>query len=202
MPHTALVVLTAKDTRSLLEEQGCGNWRLDADRARQCAFLVCTQNAHHPDPAFFPTAPHGAAFLIGRVAGVVPAMAEPGRWLIKIAEYAECNIPNIWQKSGPGRYPVRYTTLEALGIDPTHLPPFRPVPPRLRGMADAGYTPPLPPPGALLGGTPAPPRPPPMPMIGQDPWARLETILDQLDRIPDLPNPVVPLDWDEAGLPR
>ena len=31
---------------------------------------------------------------------------------------------------------------------------------------------------------------------------RLDAILDQIDRIPDLPEPFDPLDWDEHGLPR
>jgi antitoxin VapB len=31
--------------------------------------------------------------------------------------------------------------------------------------------------------------------------ARFNAILEQFDRIPDLPNPVDPFDWDENGLP-
>jgi hypothetical protein len=30
----------------------------------------------------------------------------------------------------------------------------------------------------------------------------MDAILAQIDRIPDLPEPVDPLDWDESGLPR
>ena len=37
---------------------------------------------------------------------------------------------------------------------------------------------------------------------GQDPWDRLDAILSQIDRIPDLPEPFDPLDWDQRGLPR
>ena len=33
-------------------------------------------------------------------------------------------------------------------------------------------------------------------------WQRLETLLAQLDRIPDSPQPFAPLEWDEHGLPR
>jgi antitoxin VapB len=33
-------------------------------------------------------------------------------------------------------------------------------------------------------------------------WARLRAILAQIDRVPDLPAPVDPFDWDEHGLPR
>ena len=32
--------------------------------------------------------------------------------------------------------------------------------------------------------------------------ARMDAILAQLDRIPDLPRPFDPLEWDEHGLPR
>jgi hypothetical protein len=31
---------------------------------------------------------------------------------------------------------------------------------------------------------------------------RMDAILAQIDRIPDLPEPFDPLDWDESGLPR
>ena len=31
---------------------------------------------------------------------------------------------------------------------------------------------------------------------------RFDAILDQIDRIPDLPEPFDPLAWDEHGLPR
>src|ERR1700722_1756045 len=31
---------------------------------------------------------------------------------------------------------------------------------------------------------------------------RMDAILAQIDRIPDLPEPFDPLDWDEPGLPR
>jgi hypothetical protein len=30
----------------------------------------------------------------------------------------------------------------------------------------------------------------------------MDAILAQLDRVPDLPNPFDPLEWDEHGLPR
>ena len=42
----------------------------------------------------------------------------------------------------------------------------------------------------------------PYPARGQDAWDRLDAILGQIDRIPDLPEPFDPLDWDRRGLPR
>jgi antitoxin VapB len=33
-------------------------------------------------------------------------------------------------------------------------------------------------------------------------WERLNAIFAQLDRVPDLPEPFDPLQWDDDGLPR
>src|SRR5271157_5252193 len=102
MPYTAIVTFTAKPFTWILHEGGSGDWRLDMRRARQTEYLVCTQNHRNgkADPTFgAPGTPHRAAFLIGRIADVVPSPREPGRWLIKISEYMECNIPNIWGKA-------------------------------------------------------------------------------------------------------
>jgi antitoxin VapB len=35
-----------------------------------------------------------------------------------------------------------------------------------------------------------------------DAWQRLDSLLAQMDQIPDLPNAYDPLEWDEHGLPR
>jgi hypothetical protein len=43
-------------------------------------------------------------------------MAE--RWLIQISEYALVSIPDTWDGS---RNPVRYRSMEELGIDPNQL---------------------------------------------------------------------------------
>jgi hypothetical protein len=66
--------------------------------------------------------------LIGRISEVVVSPERHDRWLIKISEYVECNLPNIWGKHGNLRYPVWYTTLEQLGVDPDALPSFTPLP--------------------------------------------------------------------------
>ena len=197
MPHTAVVVFTARSLNEILRDGGSRDWRLDADRARNCEYLVCTQNRRNTDFGT-PTAPHGAAFLIGRVSGVVTSPDEPARWLIKINEYAECVIPNTWGKSGQLRYPVWYTTLEDLDIDLRNLPPLTPLTaPRPEGMSEMAATP-------LLVPSPWTARP-----AAQFParseaeaWRRLDAILAQLDRVPDLATPADALDWDEHGLPR
>lgn len=46
------------------------------------------------------------------------------RWIIKISEYALADYPEKW---GEWRNPVKYTTLEELGIDPKTLK-FKPMP--------------------------------------------------------------------------
>jgi hypothetical protein len=202
MPHTAVLVFTAKNRQMILDEGGSGDWRLDPDRARRSQFLVCAQNRHNPGQELgAPDARHGAAFLIGRIADVVPS--EAGRWAIRIDAYIPCDVPDTWQKSGPGRYPVRYTTLEALGIDLNPLLPFRPVPAasHIPGLGEMASTAPLPPLWTKPGRTSRTPGDA-MQTLRPDPWARLDTLLDQIDRIPDQPGAFDPLAWDAHGLPR
>ena len=200
MPRTAVVTFTARPLGQILQDQGSGAWRLDAERARQAEYLVCTQNRHNPTFGA-PTAPHGAAFLIARISAVVPSEQEPDRWLIKFSEYTvpDHPIPNIWGKSGQQRYPVRYTTLEELGIDLETLPPFQAPPPQDRpsGLSDSA--------GALLvppakAGNSQRRHPPPTPQ--PDIAARLDTLLAQFDRIPDRPGAIDMLPWDQHGLPQ
>ena len=126
MAHTAIVVFTARNLRWILADGGSQAWRLDPDRARRTDYLVCTQNRHNTgfgDPA----APHGAAFLLGRISDVVRSPERSDRWLIKIQDY--CPLPNIQNVWGGWRYPLRYATLEELGIDPARFS-FQPLPPR------------------------------------------------------------------------
>jgi hypothetical protein len=40
------------------------------------------------------------------------------RWIIELSEYAVVDVPESW---GEWRNPVKYTTLETLGIDPRKL---------------------------------------------------------------------------------
>jgi hypothetical protein len=191
--HTAVVTFTARPLEWILSDQGSRDWRLNADRARHCEFLVCTQNRHNAEFGA-PTAPHGAAFLIGRISDVVESPERNNRWLIKISEYVECNLPNIWGKSRHLRYPVWYTTLEGLGIDPSTLGPFRPLP---RPDASAPLAAPA---GRSKG--PEDILHARSPRGDRNEWERLNAILAQIDRIPNLPEPLDPLDWDERGLPR
>lgn len=95
---------------------------LSAARAKQCKWLVCTQNRHNRDHEFSDaTQEHGAAFLVGKVSGVVRSeeVGEDGkqRWLVTICEYALIDVPDFWAHD---RNPVRYlssTELKAKGIE-------------------------------------------------------------------------------------
>jgi hypothetical protein len=197
MPQAAIVVFTARSLDEILRDGGSRDWRLDADRARACKYLVCTQNRRNSDFGA-PTAPHGAAFLIGRISGVVRSPDDPARWLIEISEYIDYVIPNTWAKSGHLRYPVWYTTLEDLGIDLSTLPPFTVLaPPRPDGLGEMAAP-------ALIAASAWTSRPAAQTRGSNeaDAWRRLDAILAQLDRVPDLDTPMNRLDWDEHGLPR
>jgi hypothetical protein len=116
-----LIVFTARSPERIVREGGSQAWALNAVRAKNCQWLVCTQNRHNPDHEFADaTEPHGTGFLIGKVSGIRPSQ-EPGvenRWLIAISEFAHISVPGLWDH---GRNPVRYTSLATLGIDPTEL---------------------------------------------------------------------------------
>ncbi len=125
MAHQAVVTFTARGSDRIIQEGGSQSWKLNTERMKDIEFLVCTQNIHN-GPWGGMDHPHRSAFLVGRVAGVVPSTDTPGRWMIAIKEFARVNIPEVWDKS---RFPVRYTTLEDLGIDPETLM-FEPMPAR------------------------------------------------------------------------
>lgn len=117
--ENAVIVFTGKSFDSVLKEGGSQSWKLDAGRAKRCEYLVCTQNAHNPEAYADGTEPHGSAFLIGRISRISPATdGEPSRWKIQFSEYARVTVPNVWTGD---RNPVRYSTIESLGIDVGNL---------------------------------------------------------------------------------
>lgn len=115
-----IVVFTARSPERIVREGGSQAWVLNPARAKQCQWLICTQNRHNPDHEFSDaTEPHGTGFLLGRVSGL--RKSEEGkteRWLIAINEYARINVLDAWDH---GRNPVRYTSLAELGINPAEL---------------------------------------------------------------------------------
>lgn len=116
-----IVVFTARSPDRIVREGGSQSWVLNAVRAKNCQWLVCTQNRHNPDHEFSDaTEPHGAGFLVGKISGIRPSQ-EPGdgdRWQVAISQYARIDMPDLWDH---GRNPVRYTSLAELGIDPAAL---------------------------------------------------------------------------------
>jgi hypothetical protein len=125
-----IAVFTAKSKERTFEAGGSQSWVLNRRHARTLPYVVCVRNAHHLESGG--DEPHGAAFLVGRVRDIIPSSeADKGdgekgdRWNIAITEYAEINVPDAWKG---WRNPVRYTTSEELGIDPTTLE-FKPMPP-------------------------------------------------------------------------
>jgi len=114
--RNTIVVFTAKSTQHILQEGGTSSWRLDRNHARQCVFAVCTRNAkaywvEGPEP-------HHSAFLVGKVSDVVPCPKREGRYLVQFSEYARVSVPNVWNGA---RNPVKYSSLQDLGIDPLGL---------------------------------------------------------------------------------
>jgi hypothetical protein len=127
MADEAIVVFTGYGKARILKEGGSQEWRLNQRRARQCEYLVCTQNRNADKDWSDPSEPQGQAFLVGKVSDVVPGdeRADELRYKIQISEYAEIAIPDAW----PGlQNPVHYTSLSKLGIDPDTLD-FKPMPP-------------------------------------------------------------------------
>lgn len=123
MSNKCAVLFTAKSVERILAEGGTSSWRLDRNHARQCGFAVCTRNAH-ADWVEGPEA-HHSAFLLGQIRDVVPCLptaenkeAPENRYLIQFSKFARVNIPEIWKGD---RNPVKYATLEDLGIDPATL---------------------------------------------------------------------------------
>ena len=125
MPYSAIAVFTANSRDEILEVGGSASWVVAEKQARRREFLVCIRNARDVD--FHDHEPHGTAFLIGRISGLKPyGYDKKGmqRWVIEISEYAVIDYPEKW---GEWRNPVKYTTLEELGIDPKKLK-FKPMP--------------------------------------------------------------------------
>lgn len=134
----SIVVFSRQSIDTILRSAGTGSWRLVPNHARQCAVAICTRNAKHPKVEG-PEA-HHSAFLVGKIKDVVPSPRKADRYWIQFSEYARVNIPNVWKKGD--RNPVRYTSLEDLGIDSSTLK-WEPMPatselPELKSQMSSG----------------------------------------------------------------
>lgn len=133
MSTQAIAIFTKKSVSTIQNDGGTQAWVLDPARARRCDYVVLCRNTRAKSAPPKDEVPelHGSAFLVGRISNVVPSTmpSRPeakceDRWKIMFDQYAEVRIPDLW---GGWRNPVRYTTLEELGIDIERLD-FKPMP--------------------------------------------------------------------------
>ena len=121
--HSAVAVFSGKSKQHILADGGTQSWRLIPRHAAKHEYVVCCRSgiswAEGPEA-------RGSAFLVGRIGGITKATDPdaPERFLIRMTEYAEVNVPGAWKG---WRNPVKYTTLEELGIKFSELT-FQPVP--------------------------------------------------------------------------
>src|SRR5258707_14608920 len=116
---------TANSRDEILEVGGSASWVVAEKQARRREFLVCIRNARAVE--FHDHEPHGTAFLVGRISGLkAHGYDKKGmkRWIIEVSEYAVVDYREAW---GEWRNPVKYTTLEELGIELKKLK-FKPMP--------------------------------------------------------------------------
>lgn len=127
--HKAVCVLTARGLETILAEGGTQAWVLDNGRAARFKYVVCVQNRSFADDWGKASAPHHAAFIVGKLKDVVEVpnnSSDKSRWLLTFSEYAEVDVPDAW----PGyRNPVWYTDLGEIGIELEKLN-FKPMPGR------------------------------------------------------------------------
>ena len=139
MAHPAIAVFTANSRDEILEIGGSASWVLSENKARRHQYLVCIRNARNV--AFPDHEPHGTAFLVGRISGFKAHGSDKKgmpRWVIELREYAVVDLPEAWRD---WRNPVKYTTLEELGIDPKKLK-FKPMPAPTKELPPSAPTPP------------------------------------------------------------
>lgn len=133
----AVVVFTAETIQSILSKGGSGDWVINPKSLDRCQYLVCCRRAdwkNRPEGL-----EHRAGFLVGRITNVekldnTTNSRGQSRFHIRIAEYAEIRIPEVWRKDL--RNPIAYQDLKELGIDLKRLK-FQPVPVHLAQSTNA-----------------------------------------------------------------
>jgi len=106
--NSALQTFTENSLDDIRNRGGDYDWALNPDRAKKCKYLVCCSSQG---------ANQRTSFLVGKISGTEFTYAGKNgkkRYLVTISEYASIDIPDSW--SGQ-QNPVRYTSLEDLGID-------------------------------------------------------------------------------------
>jgi hypothetical protein len=116
-----LVELTGKSRDRLMMDGGTSEWVLNPAVVRGFDYVVCVRHANPPyDPgAGARPEPHGAAFLVGKIADLELTSHDKGRdrYLVKFSAVADVLVRDFWDGS---RNPVRYmdaADVAARGID-------------------------------------------------------------------------------------
>ncbi len=108
----AIQTFTHNSFDAIVDRGADYRWVIDQNKAKTYEYLVCCSSVG---------ANRGSGFLVGKISGVeFDQVGDKGnkRYAICISEVASVDIPDLW----PGNQnPVRYTTLEELGIDPSKL---------------------------------------------------------------------------------
>jgi len=118
MGTNVVVVLTCRGKTRILKEKCSQAWRLDATRVAKLEYVVCVQNRKMSWGN--PEAAHHSAFMVAKISGVSPSTEKDseGRWRINISEYADIEIPDMWDGN---RNPVSYASISDLGINVNEL---------------------------------------------------------------------------------
>ena len=106
----SIAIATQLSEESVLGACGPG-WAIDLKKSSRCQYAVFFRRKAYG-------LPH-SAFLLGTITSLQPIrQADRKRFVISIGEFARIDRPGIWAL---WRNPIRYTTLEALDIDPQTL---------------------------------------------------------------------------------
>jgi hypothetical protein len=123
-----ILVFTADTRDSIVRLRGSGDWVVSAKKADSCKYIVCCRKPNWSNRK--EGTPGRAAFLIGRVAGLLERAdsandRDQKRYLIRMSDYAVLEKPGVWKDKV--RNPVAYSTLDELQIDLRRLK-FNPMP--------------------------------------------------------------------------
>lgn len=110
--ENTIITFTRNQLQEIKEKGYDYSWILNKQRAEKCKYLVCchSEGAKRRD-AFL-------VALINRIRQVDNDVKGNARWAIDISEYANIDLPNVWQG---WQNPVHYTSLDELGIEPSSI---------------------------------------------------------------------------------
>lgn len=109
MTDFAVAVLTAKKPDELLRQGGSGPWVGAEPRVMALKYIVCVPKA---EPR---SSDRGSLLMVSRIQEVIQHGYDKRgqkRWFFRFGEYARVDLKTSWE----WRNPVKYTTLDELGI--------------------------------------------------------------------------------------